>query len=104
MYLARLLGGEGGQSGLATFATEDIERAVGENSYLRGQDYFRRGMVRSVRFGGPGRIHGEVSGIRKEIDVVRRYRDEAGYTFFVLRRADGRARVAGDNGSGSASR
>ena len=27
--------------------------------------------------------------IRQEIDVVRRFRDEAGYTFFVLRRVDG---------------
>ena len=36
--------------------------------------------------------------IRKEIDVVRRFCDEAGYTFFVLQRADGCARVAGDNG------
>ncbi len=40
-------------------------------------------------------------GIRKEIDIVRRYCDEAGYTFFVLQRADGRARVAGDNGADS---
>ena len=39
--------------------------------------------------------------IRKEIDVVRRYCDKAGYTFFVLQRADSRARIAGDNGSGS---
>lgn len=39
--------------------------------------------------------------IRNEIDVVRRYCDEAGYTFFVLQRADNRARIAGDNGSGS---
>ena len=30
------------------FKTCDIERAVGEDSYLRGLDYFRRGMVRSV--------------------------------------------------------
>ncbi len=42
-------------------------------------------------------------GIRKEIDVVRRYCDEAGYTFFVLQRADNRARVAGEDGSGSVS-
>ena len=38
--------------------------------------------------------------IRTEIDVVRRYRDEAGYTFFVLQRAGSRARIAGDNGPG----
>ena len=30
-----------------------------------------------------------LEGIRKEIDVVRRFPDEAGYTFFVLRRGDG---------------
>ncbi len=30
-----------------------------------------------------------LEGLRKEIDVVRRFRDEAGYTFFVLQRADG---------------
>ena len=33
--------------------------------------------------------------IRKEIDVARRFPDEGGYTFFVLRRGDGRARTAG---------
>ena len=47
-----------------TFGTDDIERAVGEVSYLRGLDYFVRGMVRSVEFGPAGRIHGEVSGSR----------------------------------------
>ena len=35
-----------------------------------------------------------LAGIREEIAVVRRFSDEAGYTFFVLQRADGRARVA----------
>ena len=30
-----------------------------------------------------------LEGIRKEIDIVRRFPDEAGYTFFVLRRGDG---------------
>ena len=71
---ARFRGEESGQSGLATFATSDIEHAVGESSYLRGLDYFRRGMVRSVKFGGPGRIHGEVSGSRPEpYAVVARY-------------------------------
>ena len=47
---------------METFGTDDIARAVGEVTYLRGLDYFVRGMVRSVEFGSPGRIHGEVSG------------------------------------------
>ncbi len=38
-----------------------------------------------------------LEGIRKEIDVVRRFSDEAGYTFFVLRRADGRTGAEGAN-------
>ena len=67
---------------MATFATYDIERAVGEGSYLRGLDCFRRGMVRSVRFGEPGRIHGEVSGSRSEsYSVVARYETGSGGTF-----------------------
>ncbi len=41
--------------------------------------------------------------IRNEIDVVRRFYDEAGYAFFVLQRAVTRTRIAGDNGSGSMS-
>ena len=40
-----------------------------------------------------------LEGIRKEIEVVRRFPGEAGYTFFVLRRADGRAGAAGGIGS-----
>jgi len=32
-----------------------------------------------------------------EIDVVRRFSDEAGYTFFVLRRVDGRTGAEGAN-------
>ncbi len=39
--------------------------------------------------------------IRTEIDIVRRYREEAGYTFFILQREGSRARIAGDNGPGS---
>ena len=78
---ARFRGEEGGQSGLATFANYDIEHAVGESSYLRGLDYFRRGMVRSVKFGGPGRIHGEVSGSRPEpYAVVAKYESGSGGT------------------------
>ena len=78
---ARFRGEESGQSGLATFATSDIEHAVGESSYLRGLDYFRQGMVRSVKFGGPGRIHGEVSGSRsKPYAVVARYESGSGGT------------------------
>ena len=34
-----------------------------------------------------------LDGIRTEIDVVRRFSDEAGYTFFILRRGNGRAGV-----------
>ena len=60
----RVRGMGDGQAGLEIFGTDDIERAVGEASYLRGLDYFVRGMVRSVEFGSPGRIHGEVSGSR----------------------------------------
>ena len=30
-----------------------------------------------------------LAGLRREIDVVRRFADEAGYTFFVLQRVDG---------------
>ena len=79
MSWARFWGEEGGQSGLATFANYDIEHAVGESSYLRGLDYFRRGMVRSVKFGGPGRIHGEVSGSRPEpYAVVAKYESGSG--------------------------
>ena len=64
---------------MATFSTYDIEHAVGEAAYLRGLDYFRRGMVRSARFGGPGRIHGEVSGSRpRPYEVVAKY--ESGST------------------------
>ena len=40
-----------------------------------------------------------LEGIRREIDVVRRFPDEAGYMFFVLQRGDGRAGAAGGNGS-----
>ena len=40
---------------METFATSDIEHAVGESSYLRGMEYFRRGMVNSVKFGDPAR-------------------------------------------------
>ena len=60
----RVRGMGDGQAGLETFGTDDIERAVGEVSYLRGLDYFVRGMVRSVEFGPAGRIYGEVSGSR----------------------------------------
>ncbi len=38
-----------------------------------------------------------LDGIRTEIDVVRRFPDEAGYTFFTLRRGDGRAGAEGAN-------
>ena len=59
---------------METFGTEDIQRSVGRVSYLRGVDYFERGMVRSVEFGSPGRIHGEVSGSRpKPYAVVAKF-------------------------------
>ncbi len=35
--------------------------------------------------------------IRREIKVVRRFSDEAGYMFFVVQRTDVRAGIAGDN-------
>ena len=59
---------------METFGTDDIQRAVGHVSFLRGLDYFERGMVRSVEFVSPGRIHGEVSGSRqKPYAVVAKY-------------------------------
>ena len=36
-------------------------------------------------------IRQALANLRKEIDIVRRFPDEAGYTFFVIQRADGRA-------------
>ena len=59
---------------METFGTADIRRTVGEASYLRGLDYFERGMVRKAAFGAEGRIHGSVSGSRPEpYAVVARY-------------------------------
>ena len=59
---------------METFGTDDIQRAVGHVSFLRGLDYFERGMVRSVEFVSRGRIHGEVSGSRqKPYAVVAKY-------------------------------
>ena len=59
---------------METFGTDDIQRTVGHVSFLRGLDYFERGMVRSVEFLSPGRIHGEVSGSRqKPYAVVAKY-------------------------------
>lgn len=72
---------EGERTALTTFATSDVEHAVGESSYLRGLDYFRRGMVHTVKFGAPGRIHGKVSGSRPEpYTVVARYESGSGGT------------------------
>ena len=51
---------------MATFATDDIEQAVGKAAYLRGLEYYRRGKVRSARFGPDGRLQGEVSGSRPD--------------------------------------
>ena len=47
---------------METFGTDDIRRAIGEASFSRGQDYFECGMVQSVEFKTPCRIHGRVSG------------------------------------------
>ena len=59
---------------METFGTDDIQRAVGQVSFFRGLDNFERGMVRSVEFGSPGRIHGEVSGSRpKPYAVVAKF-------------------------------
>ena len=70
---------------METFGTDDIERAVGEVSYLRGLDYFVRGMVRSVEFGSPGRIHGEVSGSRpKPYAVAVEYESGSDGTLLAL--------------------
>ena len=48
-----------------TIGTGDIRRAVGHVSFARGLDYFERGMVRSVEFETPYRVHGQVSGSRR---------------------------------------
>ena len=72
-------GRESGQSGLAIFSTSDIEHAVGESSYLRGLEYFQRGMVHTVEFGPEGRLYGKVSGSRPEpYSVVVRYESGGG--------------------------
>ena len=49
---------------MEAFSIYDVERAVGQVSFLRGLDYFERGMVRSAEFLSPDRIQGEVSGSR----------------------------------------
>ena len=51
---------------METFGLYDVERAVGETSFLRGLDYFERGRVRTATFVPPDRIEGEVSGSRPE--------------------------------------
>ena len=56
---------------METIGTSDIQRAVGQVSFLRGLDYFERGMVRSAEFESPGRIRGEVSGRRSKPYAVR---------------------------------
>ena len=45
--------------------------------------------VAELETGAGPDLGGLLAEIRQEIDVVRRFRDEAGYTFFVLRRVDG---------------
>ena len=54
------------QTGLATIGTGDIERAVGQVSFLRGLEYFERGRVRWIECEAPGRFHGEVAGSRSK--------------------------------------
>ena len=79
MSRRRIRGKECGRTGLATFETYDIEHVVGEDAYLRGLDYFQRGMVRSFSFGPHGRLYGEVSGSRsKPYAVVVKYESGAG--------------------------
>ena len=57
------------------------EIVLGGLAYLRGLDYFRRGMVRSVEFGPHGRLYGEVSGSGpKPYSVVARYESGSGGT------------------------
>ena len=51
---------------METIGTGDIERAVGQVSYLRGLEYFERGRVRWIECDAPGRIHGEVAGSRSK--------------------------------------
>ena len=45
--------------------------------------------VAELETGAGADLAGLLEGIRREIDVVRRFRDEAGYAFFILRRVDG---------------
>ena len=40
-----------------------------------------------------------LAGLRRQIDIVRRFSDEAGYSFFVIQRAEGCAGTAGHNRS-----
>ena len=78
---ARPLGRRGGLTGLETIGTGDLRRAIGHVSFERGLDYFERGMVRSVEFETPCRIHGRVSGSRSNLYSV---------LAVVALRADGR--------------
>ena len=55
---------------METFGTDDIRRAIGAASFSRGQDYFECGMVQSVEFETPCRIHGRVSGSRSNVYSV----------------------------------
>ena len=66
---------------METIGTGDLRRAIGHVSFERGLDYFERGMVRSVEFETPCRIHGRVSGSRSNLYSV---------LAVVALRADGR--------------
>ena len=66
---------------METIGTGDLRRAIGHVSFERGLDYFERGMVRSVEFETPCRIHGRVSGRRSNLYSV---------LAVVALRADGR--------------
>ncbi len=85
-------------------ASEDAIRSRAEAAGYRTVDSFRMSreahdayyvplVARIAELAGcaDGDVRKVLDGIRTEIDVVRRFSDEAGYTFFVLRRADGRA-------------
>ena len=61
------------------FGTDDIQRALGQVSFLRGLDYFERGMVREVEWWSPDRVNGEVLGSRpKPYAVVAKLEPRSG--------------------------
>lgn len=82
-------------------ASEPATRALAEAAGYRVTASFRLSRAAHEAYYGPLEarvaeletgagpdLGGLLAEIRQEIDVVRRFRDEAGYTFFILRRVD----------------